>query len=291
MSASVGVRTDEFLHAIRRRRLAITTPEGVRLQVELADPGERIAAFLIDVCLILGAIIVVVAVVGLVAGFTLRARVALALAGLVAFLVRTLYFTRFELVWQGSTPGKRAIGLRVIDRHGGPLLPGAVITRNLTREVETFLPLIALLSASAGGWGGIGLALWLLLLAAVPFANRNRLRAGDMLAGTVVIAVPKRVLLPDLLPDEKLFDFTDRQLRAYGAFELQVLEEVLRRPASRDTDKLYQDICARITRRIDWPDAVPQADAHRFLTQFYAAERAHLERENLFGRMKEAKDA
>jgi hypothetical protein len=36
---------------------------------------------------------------------------------------------------------------------------------------------------------------------------------------------------------------------------------------------------------------VPQADAHRFLTQFYAAERAHLERENLFGRMKEAKDA
>ncbi len=36
---------------------------------------------------------------------------------------------------------------------------------------------------------------------------------------------------------------------------------------------------------------VPAADAHRLFTQFYAAERAHLERENLFGRMKEAKDA
>src|SRR4029077_5810449 len=86
------------------------------------------------------------------------------------FLVRNLYFVYFEIAWRGATPGKRAVGLRVIDRHGGPLLPTAVIARNLTREVEMFLPLGILLSGGraaegAIAWEQLSLAIWMLFFA------------------------------------------------------------------------------------------------------------------------------
>ena len=287
---SVHDRTAEFLVPVRRRRLAIATPEGVRLQVDLADLGERAAAFLIDVVLIVGTQILLVVLTLFVAGIGLHARLAFALITLIGFLVRSLYFVRFELAWRGVTPGKRWVGLRVIDRLGGPLLPSAIITRNITREVETFLPLLALLGARASGsLGALGLLLWMVVLAGVPLITRNRARVGDLLAGTVVIAVPKRVLAADLIEAHADFTFTDRQLRAYGAFELQVLEEVLRLPDSAATQKLCHDICDRICSRIDWPESVPSASRERFLVAFYAAQRAHLEREQLFGRPRDIK--
>jgi len=288
---SVHDRTAAFLMPVRRRRLDIVTPEGVQLHVELGDFGERAAAFLIDVVLIIVINIVLIAAAVLVAGVSLRARLAISLTILIGFLVRSLYFVRFELAWRGVTPGKRLIGLRVIDRRGGPLLPSAVITRNVTREVETFLPLLALLGARASGtWGAIGLFLWLLLLAGVPLVTRNRTRVGDLLAGTVVITVPRRVLSADLIEIRSEYSFTDRQLRAYGAFELQILEEVLRRPASAETSSLYTDVCGRICSRIEWPEPVPPHACGQFLRAFYMAQRAHLEREQLFGRAKESKE-
>ncbi|MEJ0047659.1 MAG: hypothetical protein WDN04_17200 [Rhodospirillales bacterium] len=186
----------------------------------------------------------------------------------------------------------RLIGLRVIDRRGGPLLPSAVVTRNITREVEMFLPLLALLGARASGsWGSLALFLWFLVLAGIPVFTRDRMRVGDLLAGTVVIAAPKRVLSSDLIETTQRFAFADRQLRAYGAFELQVLEEVLRRRESAETVSLREDICRRICERIEWPVPVPPAECRQFLGAFYAAQRAHLEREQLFGRGRETKAA
>src|SRR5262249_10177072 len=136
--------------------------------------------------------------------------------------------------WRGATPGKRIVGVRVIDREGGPLLPGAVIARNLTREIEFFLPLGLLTPAGmalVGGspWFALALGLWMLLFTLLPLFNRDRLRAGDMIAGTMVVAMPRRLLLEDLAERKARFVFAEAQLKAYGAFELQVLEEVLRR--------------------------------------------------------------
>jgi len=287
---SVHDRTAEFLMPVRKRRRDIVTPEGVRLQVELADIGERAAAFLIDFSIILGTNIAIVVLALLVAGVGLRARLAIALVGLVGFLLRSLYFVHFELAWRGVTPGKRAVGLRVIDRRGAPLLPSAIITRNITREVETFLPLMALLAARVtGGWGAFLAVLWLGLLAAVPFYNRDRMRVGDLLAGTIVITAPKHRLSADLIEAAQEFSFTDKQLRAYGAFELQILEEVLRRVENAETQTLMVDVSARICARIGWTEAVPPAACRRFLVAFYAAQRAHLEREQIYGRGRDVK--
>jgi len=281
---TVQDRTTEFLGGSIRRRHTITTPEGVQLTIDLADATERASAFLIDVILIIFINIAIIILVIVAFGLHHQARLIFALALFAGFLVRHLYFARFELAWQGATPGKRVIGLRVIDRSGGPLLPGAIITRNLTREVECFLPLIAILAAGAGTFANLFLAAWLLGLAFIPLFNKDRRRVGDMLAGTLVMSVQKRVLLPDLMEETTTFSFTDAQLREYGAFELQVLEDTLRRPSTPETQKLFTDIATRIRTRIAWPDPIPPAQDALFLSQFYAAQRAHLEREQLFAR-------
>jgi len=260
-----------------RRVRMLVTPDGVPLRVEVAELTERVAAFMIDV------------VITAVAGWALLlAAFALAFGGFgtvpaatfAVFVVRNVYFVGFEIAWAGVTPGKRFVGLRVIDRHGGALTPAAVVARNLSREVETFFPLAMLLQAPdtlAAPWAVLPVALWLLLTSALPLCNRDRLRAGDLIGGTLVIAVPKRVLLEELVAARQTFAFTDEQLQRYGILELHVLEDILRRTGTSGSDELLRDVALKIRRKIGWTGAVSDYDARTFLRDFYAAQRAFLE--------------
>lgn len=296
-----------------RRSKALTTPEGVDLDIRIAGLGERLVAFSIDLALLLGATLVLQLLAGLLFP-ALKASVALTVLLFIAFMLRIAYFPHFELTSQGRTPGKKMCNLRVINREGGELTPSAVIARNLTREVEFFLPLSLLLGldASGGFWRQTTLVVWVLLLASLPLWNRDRLRMGDLIAGTQVIALPRRVLLGDLSlgktaawTDESWrgavwteaatetgtkggarFTFTPEQLAIYGAFELQVLEELLRRPRAAETEALLAEVCGKIARKIGWREQVPPKHIRRFLTDFYTAERAVLERGQLFGKLR-----
>ena len=119
------------------------TPEGVELRVELAERGERAGAFLIDALFVIGAVLVLV--FGTIYLMTLLEGYALAFGLAVFFLLRTFYFSFFELIWRGRTPGKRLIGLRVIDRAGGPLRPSSVVVRNLMRRGWNGRPVVTIL--------------------------------------------------------------------------------------------------------------------------------------------------
>jgi len=284
------------LFGTRRQTREIVTPEGVPVMVEIADYGERLVAFSIDFAIWTLLTILIYLPIIFVIGRTGGSLIAISIALFIGFIVRNLYFIYFELAWQGSTPGKRVVGLRVIDRRGGPLLPSAVIARNLTREVEMFIPLGVLLEGgrSVGGgvdWGQLSTALWLLFFAALPAINRDRMRGGDLIAGTMVIALPRRALSSDLVEHTMQFTFTPHQLQAYGAFELQVLEELLRRPPSAETTQVLDEVCDKIGRKIGWTDPLPRRDVPAFLRDFYTAERAYLEREQLFGKARANKYA
>jgi len=279
-------RATEFLEGSRRQQRTIVTPEGVPVAVELADHGERLTAFTIDVCIWFLLTILVYLPLLFFALSKDSALIALSIVLFIGFVVRNLYFIHFELAWRGATPGKRVVGLRVIDRRGGPLLPSAIVARNLTREVEAFIPLGILLSWSGTNpnWEHLFVAIWLLFFAALPFVNRDRMRGGDLIGGTMVIALPKRVLSGDLVERAAQYVFTEQQLRAYGAFELQVLEELLRRPKSFETTKLLAEVCEKIVHKIGWVAPLPQQDTEIFLREFYTAQRAFLERAQLFGK-------
>jgi uncharacterized RDD family membrane protein YckC len=291
--SAVHDKVARFLEGVPRNRREILTPEGVLLPIDLADHGERAVALVIDlfIWLCVTALLYVAIIALLVQGIAVEVAVTLIL--FIAFIVRNLYFVYFELAWQGATPGKWINGLRVIDRRGGPLTPSAVFARNLTREVEMFLPAGVLLSIGTGGnnWEKLALLSWLGLFTALPLFNRDRMRGGDFIAGTVVIAIPKRMLLADLVESHNRYKFSSRQLAAYGAFELQILEELLRRPRSAQTAALLAEVCSKICAKIAWPTPIPATEVVSFLTEFYSAERAFLERERLFGRHREDKNS
>lgn len=287
-------RINRFLEGVRREKREIVTPEGVALEIELANRGERALAFILDLFFWTMAILFLGLVFGLLLAEKINGAVAVTLVLFAAFLLRNFYFIHFELTTQGATPGKRIVGLKVIDAAGGPLTPSAVVARNLTREVETFLPLSLFFSLEAGGGGWLTRAaylVWLALVSALPFFNRDRRRAGDFIGGTLVIAAPKRALLADLGAQRTTYAFTRPQLDAYGAFELQVLEELLRRPRTAESETVLAQVCERVCRKIGWQGAAPRADAREFLNAFYVAERAHLEHEQLFGRYRADKSS
>jgi len=294
-AAALQERASRFFGDLRRQKREIVTPEGVPVTVEIADYGERLTAFAIDFAiwtlLTLLIYIPVIALIGKVGG----SLIAISIALFFGFLVRNLYFVYFELAWRGATPGKRVVGLRVIDRRGGPLTASAVIARNLTREVEMFIPLGILLeggqSNGVADWSQLSIAVWLLFFAALPAINSDRMRGGDLIAGTMVISLAKRPLSSDLVEHALQFAFTPQQLQAYGAFELQVLEELLRRSPGAETARVLDEVCDKICRKIGWTDPLPRRDVTVFLRDFYTAERAYLEREQLYGKAKADKYA
>ncbi len=286
-------RREQFFGEQDSSRREILTPEGVVLPVRLADHADRAVAFVIDVSLWLLLLLLIYFSAGLMMAHGIGERALVPLLLFAAFIVRTAYFLYFELSWQGATPGKRINGLRVIDRRGGPLLPSAVIARNLTREFEIFLPIGVALSigeAAEKGWASALSLLWILCIGALPFLNRDRMRGGDIIAGRMVIVLPRRRLAADLAEGEAHYTFTAPQLMAYGSFELQVLEELLRSATQRRDAQVFRSVGERIRRKIDWKGQVPADRELLFLKDFYAAQRRFLESEQLLGRVRPDSD-
>lgn len=277
--------------AKRTRRLI--TPEGVDLRLELADSGERVGALLIDLALIVFTLVLVtlglsyLGLTGKLADF----EPIFVIWVIVAFLLRNAYFAGFELSRGAATPGKRLLGLRVATRSGGRLTADAVIARNAMREIEIFLPLSFLFAAPREQVDAVivvcGLV-WSGVFLFLPLFNRDRLRAGDLVAGTWVVRAPRRKLAPDLArtPDETaVFAFTPAQLDAYGVMELQVLEDVLRRsdPAT------VKAVARRIRDKIGWTPTLIEKDRD-FLEAYYTRLRGKLEAGLLFGRRRKDKN-
>jgi uncharacterized RDD family membrane protein YckC len=276
----------------------VVTPEGVPIRFVLAAGGDRAGAFALDLLFILAAYVAV-----LLAGLAVAAATGVAMGGAfwaLGFFAVGMYFVIVELAWKGQTPGKRILGLRTVDARGGPLTAEALIARNLLREVELWLPLKILVGLAAGGtrvfgehpgWWVLGSLAWIFVLALFPLFNRDRLRVGDLVAGTVVVRRPAATLLEDLTTAARGqaadHAFTEAQLDVYGAFELQVLESVLRGAGGAGTLDQVRAVAEKIRARIGWRGAV--TDDLAFLRAFYAAQRGRLERRMLFGKRRASK--
>jgi uncharacterized RDD family membrane protein YckC len=152
----------------------IETPEQLRLDFAVAGIGSRFLALAID-SLIQTAVavlaIIVLAIVGISGALALRGQASvwlLAAIGVLFFLLFFGYFAIFEILWNGQTPGKRSIGIRVVKDSGRPLTAAESIGRNLLRIVDQ-LP----------GFYAIGIV--------VAILNSSNKRLGDLVAGSLVV--------------------------------------------------------------------------------------------------------
>lgn len=238
-------------------RRTISTPEGVELALPLAGIGSRFMALLLDS--ILQLIIVAAAAV---LGFTLlgdvAATIVLSCAVLFAYLV---YDVAFEVRGGGRTPGKRAVGLRVVRDGGEPVGLRASLIRNVFRLFEAVLfyaPAIVSI-----------------------LVTRHNQRLGDLAAGTLVIRDPKLERTaphrPDPVPPESYasWDATgidEAEVTAVRAF-LQRRAQL--RPAARRT--LAAQLAARMRPRV--AGVRPGLDDESFLERLAAAKESRIMRE------------
>jgi uncharacterized RDD family membrane protein YckC len=283
-----GRRQTEGDKSLRRQ---FVTPEGVDLKLDLAGAGERACAFLIDVCIIVGVLLAMT--IALLFGLPAAGEVAspsLTIIWLLGFFVlRNAWFTVFELSGRGATVGKRLLGLRVVARDGSRLTAGAVIVRNAMREIELFLPISFVtanqVSSRVDAFTYLLALAWVGVFLFFPLFNRDRLRVGDLLAGTWVVHTVKATLAPDLTAAERVRRvFPDAALNLYGVFELQTLENVLR----RENDEAIATVAGSIRAKAGLAD---DGDDYGFLTDYYAALCARLERNAVLGRYRKDKSA
>jgi uncharacterized RDD family membrane protein YckC len=154
-------------------KLTIETPEQTALDFPLAGVGSRCLAMVLDTLLQIAAGLVLLLIGALLLSFA-RAIVAVlgswveAVVIFAAFFIYYAYFALFEALWNGQTPGKRWIHIRVIHDSGRPIGVQQALARNLLRIVDQ-LPAMY----------GVGLVTALI-------SKQNR-RVGDYVAGTIVV--------------------------------------------------------------------------------------------------------
>jgi uncharacterized RDD family membrane protein YckC len=158
----------------------LATPEGVDIELHSAGPLIRLLAFIIDGALRL------LLLIPLLFAVALLEQSGTWIYLLLLFLIQWFYFTIFEAAMDGQTPGKRAMGIRVIRENGTALTWNASIIRNLLRVADGFL-----FSYIVG-------------LIVLCFSDGFR-RIGDHAAGSVVVynrrALPAAATrAPDLRP-------------------------------------------------------------------------------------------
>jgi len=154
-------------------RYQVETPEGIDLPLRPAGLMPRALAFAIDLGfrgLILGVLFIVLGFLG---------QLGMGLGSILLFLVSWWYMVLFEVLNQGCSPGKRLMGLRVVQDDGTPIGWGPSLTRNLLRFVD-MLPFGYCLGA----------------ISCLQHPTFKRL--GDLAAGTLVIYREQPVVRPTL---------------------------------------------------------------------------------------------
>lgn len=237
--------TSGFQHQANRRtnrvslnlddQFLLGTPENVPISFEVAGIGSRFLAAIIDqlityavtffaAVLVVGSLVVLANFSRSTFGDMLQQMGGWLLAAgiLYVFVMFFGYSLGFEIAWSGQTPGKRAVGIRVVRQDGGSITAAAALIRNVMRVVD-------------------GLPAYYIIGMVTMLVDRRCRRLGDLAAGTIVVKERRdvsrdRLTLPDLaLVGESRDDAADRAISA-GLGHLTndhyrlVREFVIRRP-------------------------------------------------------------
>ncbi len=144
--------------------------EGMEIHLRVAGPFLRFYAYVIDLLIIIAGAFALVFILTLSMG-GLGPHIVLGVFYLLWFVLAWFYPVFFEVSRKGATPGKMAMGLRVVNEAGGTITVGASMVRNFIRIGEMICPFLPL----------------------AAFLNRRFQRLGDLAAGTFVIYSRPRV--------------------------------------------------------------------------------------------------
>jgi len=153
--------------------IRVVTPENIAFEYRVAGPFRRLPALMLDTAIKFLALFVLSLVFGLTFGL-LSTGMAEALVVVSWFVIDWFYGGIFETLMNGRTPGKAALGLRVLKTDGQPIDAHQAVLRNILRTADLFL-------------GGVGVA--------VMMSNDKYQRLGDIVCGTMVVVEQRQWLL------------------------------------------------------------------------------------------------
>jgi uncharacterized RDD family membrane protein YckC len=225
------------------RDLDVRTAEAIAVRYELAGLGSRFLALCVDIAvqaLVVLTLFIAFLLIAVITGGGSGRSVAraatgvekegtailIAIAVIFGFVLFFGYFIVFELLWNGQSPGKRLLGLRVVRDAGFPIDAGASVIRNLVRVIETSLG-------------------FYFFSAIVMLISPENKRLGDFAAGTIVVrdSAAEAPALATLAPEESTAD------DGLDATDHALIDEFLARRASLDPTAAAT-IAARISARV-----------------------------------------
>lgn len=168
----------------------IITPENIAFEYRLAGPFRRFGAWSVDM-LVQAVIYLLISLVGgLFIGLELEV-IGWPLIMLSVFFVMWFYGGLFEAWWNGQTPGKRALGLRVVGIQGEPISAWQAVLRNVLRYADLlpWLPLryfLAIFFGATALESDFPIPLGLIGFVSCMLTPRMQ-RLGDLASGTMVI--------------------------------------------------------------------------------------------------------
>lgn len=173
--------------------IEIVTPENIAFTYRLAGPFRRWPAFMLDLGIRIGVFMAYALLMTFVTAMTggVMAMPFAALMLISWFFMEWFYGGFFETYWNGQTPGKWVMGLRVVSIHGQPINGVQAIMRNFLRLVD----MAPFLSIEMFGVPTpyYGFPIFLCGLVCMML-NRRYQRLGDLVCGTIVVIEEKRWL-------------------------------------------------------------------------------------------------
>src|SRR6266850_468075 len=232
-----------------RQHHGVETPEHVDVQFELAGVGSRMAAGLLDLLLLF--IMLMVLWIGggaVVAGVSTPQGTAAgwltAMVILISFFGTWGYFTLFEALNGGRTPGKQLLGIRVVMDTGRSITPSAAVLRNLVRFLDCYFP--------------IPFAPALITM----FLHPSNKRPGDLAAGTIVVRDrPTDWVLGAATESESAADPIETGPPDLSEDEFRLLDRFLARLSELNPEvqvRITTDLVRRFETRIPRRNADPQ---------------------------------
>jgi len=250
------------------KEVMVEGAENVAISFKLAGLGSRIMAGILDYLIqlipvmFLTFMVFIIASYGATSGRDMFSVSSLyiisALIMVLSFLIYWGYFIIFELIWQGQTPGKKVMKIKVIRDDGRPLNFMSSFLRNILRVLDMlpFYYLAGLVSA---------------------FFHYREKRLGDLVGGTIVVKTPDvfpgRVLFKKYTrsPEvQKEFPGLEKQLYHLDAKETELLRDYLRRRYEMEIwprKRFSRELAEHFAARLGYP--VPR-NSENFLEELYA---------------------
>ncbi|KAA5543702.1 RDD family protein [Roseiconus nitratireducens] len=179
--------------------IGVVTPENIAFEYQLAGPFRRLPAYLIDLAVRWGVILLIGAIILMIAGTlsflsTFYGPLAQAFILVAIFLINWFYGTICEAYFNGRTIGKWMCGIRVIEVDGRPVSPRSALLRNLLR-IADMAPVAAI-----NTWDPDVPPIYLIptgIIGLVSMMMTERMqRLGDLAAGTMVVVDERKWQLP-----------------------------------------------------------------------------------------------